>query len=183
MRPLTDEVRQRILDGIPQGLRYRPPHAGLLQGRPGPVQGRDRILRQFPLPVSQPGFPRGPRWSTTTAICAWWTADRKIIADKLEPTAYHHHIGEASLGDSYLKSPYFKPFGYPDSGMYRVGPLARLNCCDRCGTPLADRELLDFRALRKEGAVLSSFYYHHARLVEILYAWSAWPNCATRRTS
>lgn len=54
--------------------------------------------------------------------------------------------------------------------MYRVGPLARLNCCDKCGTPLADKELLDFRALRKEGAVLSSFYYHHARLVEILYA-------------
>jgi NAD-reducing hydrogenase large subunit len=50
-----------------------------------------------------------------------------------------------------------------------VGPLARLNIADRCGTPLADRELAEFRELNR-GAVLSSFYYHYARLIEILSA-------------
>ncbi|MEN8445197.1 MAG: nickel-dependent hydrogenase large subunit, partial [Cyanobacteria bacterium J06555_13] len=79
--------------------------------------------------------------------------------------------------DSYLKSPYYKPLGYPDqtqlcrikSGLYRVGPLARLNICDRIGTPLAEQELQTFR---QHGAanktVNSSFFYHYARLIEIL---------------
>jgi NAD-reducing hydrogenase large subunit len=68
---------------------------------------------------------------------------------------------------SYLKSPYFKPHGYPD-GIYRVGPLARLNIIDRCGTPKADQEWAEFRALQR-GVILSSFHQHYARLVEILY--------------
>ena len=38
------------------------------------------------------------------------------------------------------------------------------------GTPLAEQELVDFRALQPEGAVLSSFHFHYARLVEIVYA-------------
>ena len=51
--------------------------------------------------------------------------------------------------------------------MYRVGLLARLNLCDRMGTPLADAELQEFRQLAA-GAVTSSFFYHQARLIEIL---------------
>lgn len=94
---------------------------------------------------------------------------RKIVADKLESSAYPHHIGEAVEKFSYLKSPYFKPLGYP-GGMYRVGPLARLNACERMGTPLAERELTEFRKLQPDGAVLSSFHFHYARLIEILYA-------------
>ena len=36
------------------------------------------------------------------------------------------------------------------------------------GTPKADKELAEFKQLAK-GPVESSFYYHHARLVEMLY--------------
>lgn len=89
-----------------------------------------------------------------------------IIEDKIEPTLYRQYIGEAVESDSYLKSPYFIPLGYPD-GMYRVGPLARLNVCERIGTPQADAELEKFRRFGK-GAVTSSFFYHYARLIEIL---------------
>ena len=39
---------------------------------------------------------------------------------------------------------------------------------DRCGTPRADREWTEFRALRR-GVILGSFHQHYARLVEILY--------------
>jgi NAD-reducing hydrogenase large subunit len=90
-----------------------------------------------------------------------------IVADKLDPTNYPEYIGEACEPDSYLKSPYYKPQGYPE-GIYRVGPLARLNIVDRCGTPRADQEWAEFRELDR-GAVLSSFYYHYARLIEIIY--------------
>jgi NAD-reducing hydrogenase large subunit len=91
-----------------------------------------------------------------------------VIADRLDPAHYHEYIGEAVEPWSYLKFPYYRPIGYPD-GAYRVGPLARLNICTHIGTPLADAELHEFRA-HASGAVTSSFFYHHARLIEILAA-------------
>jgi NAD-reducing hydrogenase large subunit len=94
-------------------------------------------------------------------------AKGSIIADGLDPRQYMDFIGEHVEPDSYLKSPYYKPLGYPE-GMYRVGPLARMNIVDRIGTPLADQEWAEFRALER-GPELSSFQYHYARLIEILY--------------
>jgi NAD-reducing hydrogenase large subunit len=94
-------------------------------------------------------------------------AKGEIIADGLDPRRYMDYIGEYVEPDSYLKSPYYKPLGYPE-GMYRVGPLARMNVVDRIGTPLADQEWAEFRALER-GPELSSFQYHYARLIEILY--------------
>ena len=58
--------------------------------------------------------------------------------------------------------------GYPD-GIYRVGPLARVNICSSFGTPEADKELQEFRD-RANGVATSSFLYHYARLLEILAA-------------
>ena len=49
-----------------------------------------------------------------------------------------------------------------------MGPLPRLNIVKSMGTPLADKELAEFKQLAA-GPVESSFYYHHARLVDILY--------------
>jgi NAD-reducing hydrogenase large subunit len=94
-------------------------------------------------------------------------ASGHIVADHLSPASYDDFIGEAVEPFSYLKSPYYKPVGYPE-GIYRVGPLARLNLADRCGTPIADQEQAEFRDLER-GAILSSFYYHYARLIEIVH--------------
>lgn len=85
---------------------------------------------------------------------------------------YRAIIGEAVEPWTYLKFPYYKPLGYTGgAGMYRVGPLARLNVCDRTGTPRADIHLQAFRQLgNSNGIVSAGFYYHYARLIEILYA-------------
>lgn len=90
-----------------------------------------------------------------------------VIADQLDPRKYFEYIGEAVEPWSYMKFPYYKPLDYPD-GIYRVGPLARLNVAERCGTPLADDELNNFRRYGGR-AVQNTFFYHYARLVEILY--------------
>jgi NAD-reducing hydrogenase large subunit len=90
-----------------------------------------------------------------------------IIADGLDATRYFEFLGEKVEPWSYLKSAYYQPKGYP-GGMYRVGPLARLNIADRCGTVRADQELAEFKELQRT-AVLSSFHFHQARLIEILY--------------
>ncbi len=95
-------------------------------------------------------------------------AEGQTVADGLDPARYFDFLGEASESFSYLKSPYYRPLGYPH-GVYRVGPLARLNVCTRMGTPLADRELAEFRR-RGRLAANSSFFYHLARLIEILAA-------------
>ena len=89
-----------------------------------------------------------------------------IIADQLDPQTYFDFIGESVQTSSYLKSPYYLPLGFPN-GMYRVGPLARLNICERMGVPRADAELQHFKSLGR-GAVTSSFLYHYARLIEVL---------------
>lgn len=94
--------------------------------------------------------------------------NRKVVADRLDQAQYPQYLAEQDEPGSYLKSPYYRPLGYP-AGMYRVGPLARINVIERCGTPRADAELDEFRGL-KRGAELSSFYYHYARLIEMLFA-------------
>jgi len=94
--------------------------------------------------------------------------DGNIVADQLNPDKYLDYIGEAVEPYSYMKFPYYKPLGYPD-GMYRVGPLARLNISSHCGTPLADEELKEFKKLGKKGVVQSTFHYHYARLIEALF--------------
>jgi NAD-reducing hydrogenase large subunit len=95
------------------------------------------------------------------------TAAGDVVANGLDPADYPQFIGEKVESWTYLKSPYYLSSGYPD-GIYRVGPLARLNVADRCNTPRADQELAEFHELQRT-AVLSSFHYHHARLIEILY--------------
>jgi NAD-reducing hydrogenase large subunit len=92
-------------------------------------------------------------------------ADGNILADQVDPAHYQDVVGEASEAWSYLKFPYYKPYGYPD-GMYRVGPLGRVNVCDRFGTPLADAELEEFRSHgHPSGRIMD---YHYTRLLEIL---------------
>ncbi len=94
-------------------------------------------------------------------------AQGAIIEDGITASQYAEAIGEAVEPYSYTKFAYYKPLGYPQ-GSYRVGPLARLNIAKSMGTPRAEKELVEFKQLAS-GPVLSSFHYHHARLVEILY--------------
>jgi NAD-reducing hydrogenase large subunit len=92
----------------------------------------------------------------------------EIVQPGIAAEDYAEYIGEASLKDSFLKAPYYKPLGYPE-GIYRVGPLARINVAEVCGTLLADAELEEFR--QRFGRVPhGAFLYHYARLIEVLYA-------------
>jgi NAD-reducing hydrogenase large subunit len=95
------------------------------------------------------------------------SANGDRLADDIDPRSYQDVIGEAVEPWSYLKSVYWKPAGYP-AGIYRVGPLARLVVSDRFGTPGADAELKAFRS-RVGRMPSSTFHYHYARLIEVLF--------------
>lgn len=94
-------------------------------------------------------------------------AEGKVVEDHITAERFPELIGEAVEPYSYTKFAYYKPLGYP-AGSYRVGPLARLNIAKSMGTPLADAELAEFKQLA-HGPVQGSFYYHYARLIDILY--------------
>lgn len=89
--------------------------------------------------------------------------------EKFEPKHYLDYIAEHVENWSYLKFPYYKKLGYP-GGVYRVGPLGRLNNSDSITTPLANEELKKFKALNNGKPVENTLYYHYARLIEALYA-------------
>ncbi len=90
------------------------------------------------------------------------------VVPDFKPERQEEFIGEAVEDWTYLKFPYFKPMGYPE-GIYRVGAMARLHIIRRCGEPLADTELEEYRSHIKE-TPHSGFHYHYARLVEMLFA-------------
>ena len=64
---------------------------------------------------------------------------------------YLDYIAEHVENWSYLKFPYYKKMGWP-GGVYRVGPLGRLNASDQIETPLANAEHKIFKALNQRQA-------------------------------
>ncbi len=91
------------------------------------------------------------------------------VADQIPPRDYRKHLAEVTETWTYLKFPYYRALGEA-AGAYRVGPLARLNICDYIATPRAEKERVRFRALAGGKVVNNPFYYHYARLIEILFA-------------
>lgn len=82
---------------------------------------------------------------------------------------YLDYIAEHVETWSYLKFPYYKKLGYPE-GVYRVGPLGRLNLAEKIDTPLANEEFKVFKSLNGGKPVENTLYYHYARMIETLFA-------------
>lgn len=164
--PLTAEKQQQILALIPDALHRARRSLDWYKGVFGTFSEEIRTFANFPSLFMGLVNDKGELefYDGKVRIV---NATGEIVADQLDPHAYRDFLGEAVEPDSYLKSPYYKPYGYPE-GMFRVGPLARLNIINRCGTPIADQEWAEFRMLQR-GAVLSSFQYHYARLIELIY--------------
>ncbi len=165
-RPLTEDGRGRIRAGLEEAMEIAQRTLAWWKRVLVEHQEEARTFGNFPTlfmgMVDEDGL-----LDHTDGKLRFVSETGEIVQDQLDPADYDTWIGEAVEPDSYLKSPFYRPLGYP-GGIYRVGPLARLNVATRCGTPRADEELAEFRQLGR-GAVLSSFHYHYARLVEILY--------------
>ncbi|MBW7939883.1 MAG: Ni/Fe hydrogenase subunit alpha, partial [Candidatus Omnitrophica bacterium] len=164
--PLTAELRDRILATVPEALDIIQKTLNWFKRTLARYNEEIRTFANFPS-LFMGLVSRDKELEFYDGSIRILGAGGNILADNLDPARYTEFIGESVEEFSYLKSPFYEPLGYPN-GMYRVGPLARLNIIDRAGTPLADQELAEFRTLER-GAVLSSFHYHYARLIEILH--------------
>jgi len=164
--PLSEESRQWICDRLPESLATINLALGLFKGMiDGQLKDEVNIFGEFPsLFMGLVG--KDGEWEHYGGHLRFTDSQGNIIADNLSEDNYQEFLGEAVEKWSYLKFPYYQPLGYPD-GIYRVGPLARLNVCNYIGTEAADRELNEFRD-RSGGVATSSFLYHYARLIEIL---------------
>ena len=92
----------------------------------------------------------------------------EVIADGLDPAEYPEYIGEKDEAWTYLKSRVLHAERLPGRHLPRgsVGP-------PECRRPLRNAARRSgaggIPRVAAHGAVLSSFHYHYARLIEILY--------------
>lgn len=100
------------------------------------------------------------------------TADGNFT--EFQAADYLDYIGEHVEPWTYVKFPYDKRAGDFSMdldnpvGVYRVNTLARINICDSIPTPLAQKELEEFRKNFGRPAQ-QTLLYHWARLIELLY--------------
>jgi F420-non-reducing hydrogenase large subunit len=93
---------------------------------------------------------------------------------KFDGKDYLDFIGEQSFPWSYTKFPYLKNVGWKglrdglDSGVYKVGPLARINTSNGFSTELAN-EAYERMVESLGKPVQASMSYHWARLIEVLH--------------
>ena len=164
--PLTEENRKALLDWIPEAMettkigldiykKYQDAHA-------------DEVKSFANFDTLHMGMigPEGEH-EVYDGNLRMVDATGKIVGEQLKPEDYLSYIVERPVQWSYLKYPYFKPFGYP-AGFYRVGPLARLNVASKMRTPQAQAEFKNFKAIGGNKPVQGSFYFHYARLIETL---------------
>jgi NAD-reducing hydrogenase large subunit len=89
------------------------------------------------------------------------------IFDMLDPSDYHKVLIEDVRSWSYMKFPYIRDLG-PDTGWYRVGPLARMNTASFIDTPLANAARAALRAF-SGGMNHSTLANHWARMIEVVH--------------
>ena len=165
--PLTPAARERIVTGIPDAATAMGKALELFKGT---LNNFSREIAAFDSgPSMYAGLvDRHGNLQLYDGLLRFRDADGHILLDGIESEEYATYIGEATLGNSYLKAPYYKPADYPQ-GLYRVGPLARINVAEQFGTPKADAELMEFRH-RFGRMPHSAFLYHYARLLEMTYS-------------
>ena len=91
------------------------------------------------------------------------------ILDDVEVDRYADVLIEEVRPWSYMKFPFLREFG-PETGWYRVGPLARLAVCDQIGTPEAEAARVEFVEAMGGVPGTMSLAYHWARMIETLSA-------------
>jgi len=141
--PLSIEVRDRILAGLPAARKIAERTIAFFK------TVLDNFAEEIANFGSAPTLYAGMvdeegRTQWYDGLLQFKDPEGRMVAADIRARDYPQFIGEASLKDSYLKAPYFKPLGYP-AGVYRVGPLARLNAAESFGTS-ADAELAEFRS-------------------------------------
>ncbi len=164
--PMTLQARDRFLAAIPQAFATTEKTVGIFKGVLDLFA--EEIANFGSAPTLYAGLvDHAGNLQLYDGVLRFRAADGSVVQD-VAAEDYSQFVAEATVNNSYLKAPFYRPLGYP-AGIYRVGPLGRINTAEAMGTPRADAELTEFRQ-RFGRLAHSSFLYHYARLIEVLYA-------------
>ena len=95
---------------------------------------------------------------------------------RFHPSQYQTYIEEHAEPWTYMKFCHLKSLGWqgfsdgPESGIYCVAPLARLNAAEGMATPLAEEAYLKFFGTLGGKPVHYTLANHWARVIELVYA-------------
>jgi NAD-reducing hydrogenase large subunit len=92
----------------------------------------------------------------------------RVVSD-VDYQRYLELVAEEVRSWSYMKFPFLKLLG-PDKGWYRVGPLARLNCCTFIPSSEAEQARRDYLSLTHGRPNNVTMCYHWARMIELLHS-------------
>jgi len=166
-KALTKEARAEMLAGVDESIATIQAGLGII---------KDWVAKNMEDVMKFAVFPTGYFGLVTpTNGLELYNGNIRLIdaggkqLELFDPQNYLDVISEHVEDWSYLKFPYYKKMGYPQ-GVYRVGPLGRLNIADHIDTPLADAEFKLYRAINQGRPIENTLYYHYARLIETLFA-------------
>jgi F420-non-reducing hydrogenase large subunit len=130
------------------------------------LQKDPKLLARLPLATNDVGTVQGKALDLYDGVLRVRRPDGSI-AKEFPAADYAKHMVEEALPYSYGKQVLLKD-GDGATQPYRVGPLARLNCAETTGTPLADAALAEFKSAcgNPSSKVVAA---HWARLVELLH--------------
>jgi F420-non-reducing hydrogenase large subunit len=170
--PLAEDIRQRIIAETKEQLDF-----ALFTIK----FAKENVFPKYLDTVKALGVFNSGFLGTVTADGTWDIYDGKHRMMKADGS--YEEFADEQYGDfieehvepwSYVKMPFAKRWGEGFSmddaapkGIYRVNCLARINVCDRMPSPLAQKELEEFRAAFGRPAQLT-LLYHWARLIELV---------------
>jgi len=93
--------------------------------------------------------------------------EKGALQAEFPSSRFEEHLCETTVDWSYMKEVWIQQNS--QRHLYRVGPLARLNCAGRIGTPAAEKEFRQFRD-RCGHPAQATVMQTYARLIELLYA-------------
>ncbi|MGM5482618.1 MAG: Ni/Fe hydrogenase subunit alpha [Nanobdellota archaeon] len=165
-KPITQEEKSKLADYIKSAKAMA---LDLLPVAKKIFQANTQLIQGFaPVQTNYMGMVDGNNLALYDGKIAVDSPEGKRLAEFDKD--YTPYVGEKVAAWSYMKFPFLKNIGWPD-GLYRVGPLARLNVAEQIATPMANQELQEYRNFfNTQRQVHGTLQYHWARLIEILYA-------------
>ncbi|MCS6811370.1 MAG: Ni/Fe hydrogenase subunit alpha [Tepidimonas sp.] len=166
-RAVTPEERAALRAEVPQMLAWAEAAVDLVQRLLQALPPHEAALADTPAAWLSLVAPDGAL-ELYDGVLRVRESDGRLAEDGWEDQRYHELIDEAVQPWSYMKFPYRRALG-PEAGWYRVGPLARVQNCDRIPTPRAEARRQAFVAAHGGRPVHRVLATHWARMIELLH--------------
>lgn len=161
-RPIDEQKRTQLLDMLDEALQYAEETAKLAW------KATVGLSKKYPANFSSKfmGLSRDGN-------CAHYDGSIVVIDEagkvnsRFEADDYEVYIEESVERDSWGKFPFLKKQGVRD-GVYRVGPMARLNIAESINGESATKWLAKYKELAGKKPNQHLFSYHLARCIELV---------------